>query len=72
MNLAGDPVGLQELKKIKEDRKDFLRFLITEAKTSFSRSAVFKGSDGRQWRLTFDGGRNELHVSPADEAPEPI
>jgi hypothetical protein len=64
MNLSGDPQGLEELRKIKEERKDFLRFLITEAKTSFGRSATFKGTDGRTWKLTFDGQKDELCVSP--------
>ncbi|HUU00791.1 MAG TPA: hypothetical protein VM425_05050 [Myxococcota bacterium] len=66
MNLAGDPEGLVELKRIKEERKDFLRFLITEAKTSFAREASFKGSDGRRWKLVFHGQRDELEVTPAD------
>lgn len=64
MNLVGDPVGLDELKKIKEERKDFLKFLITEAKTSFERSSSFKGSDGREWKLTYSGQRDELLVEP--------
>jgi hypothetical protein len=48
MELTGDPAGLEELKKIREDRKDFLKFLITEAKTSLRRYAIFNGSDGRR------------------------
>ena len=67
MNLAGDPEGLVELKKIKEERKDFLKFLITEAKTSFAREAIFKGSDGRHWRLVFHGQRDELEVTPTGD-----
>ncbi|RLB55379.1 MAG: hypothetical protein DRI34_10645 [Deltaproteobacteria bacterium] len=70
MNLTGDAVGLVELKKIKEERKDFLRFLITEAKTSFARRAEFRGRDGRRWYLYFDGQRNELRVEPARTAGE--
>jgi len=65
MNLTGDPVGVEELKRIRENRKDFLKFLITEAKTSFTRSATFKGSDGRNWRLKYHGQRDELEVQPA-------
>jgi len=67
MNLVGDPSGLKELKRMKEERKDFLRFLITEAKTSFGRRAVFKGSDGREWKLCYHGQRDELEVQPAAE-----
>ena len=67
MNLAGDPAGLEELKKIKKERKDFLKFLITEAKTSFDRRAGFKGSDGREWYLYYDAGSDELRVEAAGE-----
>lgn len=63
MNLTGDPRGLEELRKVKEERKDFLRFLITEAKTSFSRSAEWKGSDGRTWKMVYDAQKDELNVS---------
>ncbi len=65
MNLVGDPAGLEELKKIKEERKEFLKFLLAEVKTSLNCTATFKGTDGRQWKLTFDGRRDELKVDPA-------
>jgi hypothetical protein len=68
MELTGDPTGLDELKKIREQRKDFLRFLITEAKTSFRRYAIFNGSDGRRWKLSFIGQRDELEVQLATDA----
>ena len=68
MELIGAPAGLEELKKIREERKDFLKFLITEAKTSFRRYAIFNGSDGRRWKLSFNGQRNELEVQPATES----
>jgi hypothetical protein len=64
MNLVGNPEGVLELKKIREERKEYLKFLITEAKTSFSRSATFKGSDGRTWKITFDGQKDEMSVEP--------
>ncbi|RME20547.1 MAG: hypothetical protein D6806_16160 [Deltaproteobacteria bacterium] len=67
MNLTGHPEGLEELKKIKEQRKDFLRFLITEAKTSFERRAEFKGSDGRKWFLYYDAQADQLRVEAAGE-----
>ena len=68
MELTGDQVGLEELKKIKEERTDFLKFLITEAKTSFRRYSIFNGSDGRRWKLSFNGQRNELEVQPATDS----
>lgn len=71
MNLTGDPAGLVELKKIKEERKDFLRFLITEAKTSFARRADFRGTDGRRWFLYFDSQNSELRVEAATTTEDP-
>ncbi len=66
MNLVGNPDGVEELRKISSERKEFLKFLITEAKTSFSRSAEFKGQDGRRWVITYNGQVDELKISPKD------
>ena len=65
MELVGHPEGLAELKIIREERKDFLKFLITEAKTSFSRQAEFKGKDGRRWVMKYDGANDRIEVQPA-------
>lgn len=65
MELVGDADGLLELKRMREERKDFLKFLITEAKTSFSRQAEFKGKDGRRWVMKYDGANDRMDVQPA-------
>ncbi len=70
MKLAGDPAGLEELKKMNAERKDFLKFLITEAKTSLVRAAFFKGSDGSRWKLVYHGEKDELEINPSDESEE--
>ncbi|MBI5478448.1 MAG: hypothetical protein HY906_06305 [Deltaproteobacteria bacterium] len=64
MTLSGDPAGLEALKQIREQRKDFLKFLITEAKSSMTRSATFKDAGGRQWKLLFHPDRDEMEVQP--------
>lgn len=64
MNLVGDHKGLEQLRLMKESSKDFLKFLITEAKTSFSRSATFQAPDGSHWVLSYDAQKDELTVSP--------
>jgi hypothetical protein len=54
MNLTGDPAGLAVLKSFQEANRDYLKFLIQEARSVFEHHADFKGSDGSQFRLIFD------------------
>ena len=54
MNLTGDPDGLTALKKMQESNRDYLKFLIQEAKTVFEHHVDFKSEQGAQFRLTFD------------------
>ncbi len=44
---------------MRNERKDFLKFLITEVKTSFILSAKLEGSVCHKWMLVFDGQKNE-------------
>jgi len=64
VTLSGDPAGLEALKQIREQRKDFLKFLITEAKSNMTRTAPFKDAEGRQWKLIFHPDRDEMEVQP--------
>lgn len=54
MNLTGDPDGLAVLKAFQEGNREYLRFLIQEAKSVFEHHVDFKGADGAQFRLIFD------------------
>ncbi|HXN54941.1 MAG TPA: hypothetical protein VN874_01635 [Myxococcales bacterium] len=54
MNLTGDPAGLAVLKSFQEANRDYLKFLIQEARSVFEHHADFKGADGSQFRLLFD------------------
>ena len=54
MNLTGDPGGLAVLKSFQENNRDYLKFLIQEAKTVFEHHVDFKSADGAQFRLLFD------------------
>lgn len=54
MNLTGDPAGLAVLKSFQEANRDYLKFLIQEARSVFEHHADFKGADGSQFRLIFD------------------
>jgi hypothetical protein len=54
MNLTGDPDGLAALKSLQEGNRDYLKFLIQEARTVFEHQVDFKAADGSQFRLHFD------------------
>ena len=54
MKLTGDPDGLAVLKSFQEGNREYLKFLIQEAKSVFEHHVDFKSSDGAQFRLIFD------------------
>jgi hypothetical protein len=54
VNLTGDPDGLAVLKAFQEGNRDYLKFLIQEARSVFEHHVDFKGADGAQFRLIFD------------------
>jgi hypothetical protein len=54
VNLTGDPAGLAALKAMQEGNREYLRFLIQEAKSVFEHHVDFKGPDGAQFRLVYD------------------
>ncbi len=62
MNLTGDPDGLAVLKGFQEGNRDYLKFLIQEAKSVFEHHVDFKGADGAQFRLIFDVRTGGLRV----------
>jgi hypothetical protein len=65
MELVGDPEGIEALKALHAANKDFLRFLIEEAKTSVDQAARFSAADGRKYLLRFDAKTGNLDVQPA-------
>ncbi|HEX9578801.1 MAG TPA: hypothetical protein VF993_13695 [Myxococcales bacterium] len=62
MQLTGDPDGLAVLKGFQEGNRDYLKFLIQEAKSVFEHHVDFKGADGAQFRLIFDVRTGGLRV----------
>ena len=54
MNLTGDPAGLAALKAMQEGNREYLKFLIQEAKSVFEHHVDFKAADGAQFRLVYD------------------
>jgi hypothetical protein len=62
MNLTGDAEGVAALKAFQEGNRDYLKFLIQEARTVFEHQVDFKGTDGAQFRLHFDVKTGDFRV----------
>jgi hypothetical protein len=63
MKFTGDPQGIEELKQIKENRLDYLKYLIQEARTNFYHTAEFKASDGvTKYQITYSTQTGDLDV----------
>ena len=63
LKLTGDPRGLEDLREIKEKKVEYLKFLITSAKTNFDRKMEFKSVDNqRSYSLVFDPITGEFRV----------
>jgi len=63
MKLTGDPEGIAELKALKESKLEYLKYLITEAKTNFDNTARFKSQDGtKSYKLIFIPHSGEFRV----------
>ena len=62
MNLTGDPDGLAALKALQEGNREYLKFLIQEARTVFEHQVDFKSAEGAQFRLVFDVKTGDFRV----------
>ncbi|MFH2005028.1 MAG: hypothetical protein ABI333_00445 [bacterium] len=64
MKLVGDTEGLAALKEIREKRPEYLKFLITEARSSTLQFVDFYAEDGRKFLLKWRSRTAELIVEP--------
>jgi hypothetical protein len=65
MQLVGDPEGIAALKELASNNRDYLKFLISEAKTNTDHVAPFTGPHGRKWQLVVKPGSSEIEIRPA-------
>ena len=65
MKLIGDNDGMNELKKMQNERRDYLKYIITEAKTNTDLSTTFTGSDGVKYKLIYDRMNQQFNVVKA-------
>jgi len=64
MKFTGDPDGITALKDMKETRLDYLKYLVTEARTNFDRTASFTHNDVK-YKMVFDPQTGDLDVQKA-------
>ncbi len=63
MKLNGDPDGILELKEMMKTKLDYLKYLVTEAKTNFDNTAHFKNKDGsKKYKLIYLPQSGEFQV----------
>ncbi|MBI4705075.1 MAG: hypothetical protein HY744_28545 [Deltaproteobacteria bacterium] len=62
MRLLGDPEGIAQLKALHAEDKQYLKFLVGEARTNTDLAAPFKGKNGLRYVLRLDPRTGELHV----------
>ncbi len=63
MNMVGDEAGIAVLQEMKNVNKDYLKFLIQEARTVFEHRVDFKAKDGTTFRLDYDARGQRFVVS---------
>lgn len=64
MKLEGDPEGIAALKALREKDKNYLKFLVGEARTNTDLRTTFKTEDGRTFVLRVDVASGNLVVEP--------
>lgn len=62
MQLTGDEAGLAALQEMKSSNKDYLKFLIQEARTVFGNKVDFKAKDGSAYVLVWSPQHQSLSV----------
>ncbi len=62
MKLSGDPRGIDVLRKFKDEKPEYLKFLLKSAQTNFDRRARFKDEEGNEFVLEYDPLKKEFNV----------
>ncbi len=60
--ISGAPQGIEALKVLAGEDKNYLRFLLTEASTCTDHAAPFTGKDGVKYRLVVDPASGRMEV----------
>jgi len=61
MKFIGDPEGIEALKEMKENRLEYLKYLLKEAQTNMDHTTFFKDNDV-SYKIVFDPVNGTLDV----------
>lgn len=65
MRLVGDPEGIAALRRLMDESREYLKFLVAEAGSSTDHTATFRDPDGVRWLLVLKLPAGELDVRRA-------
>ena len=68
MHLDGDESGIGQLKELVKENKEYLKFLVNEARSNADHTTTFRGKNGVKYRLKLELASGNLHVEPAADA----
>jgi hypothetical protein len=70
MQVVGDPEGVAALKAMASEHRDYLKFLLNEAKSATGHVASFRGADGTRWEVVVHLESGDIEVrKPATLPP---
>lgn len=70
MQVVGDPEGVAALKAMAAEHRDYLKFLLNEAKSATGHAASFRAADGTRWEVVHHPESGDIEVrKPASPTP---
>jgi len=66
MKVIGDHNGIEALRQLVADHREYLKFLVAEAGSNTDHRAPFRGPDGVLWHLVHHPLSGELEVRRAE------
>jgi hypothetical protein len=63
--VVGDPEAIAALKTMVQEHRDYLKFLLAEAKTNANHTTTFKAADGTAYTLHLDLAADRIEVKRA-------
>jgi hypothetical protein len=63
--IVGEPDAVAALKAMVQEHRDYLKFLLAEAKTNADHTTTFKAADGNHYKLHLDLAADRIEVKRA-------